>query len=89
MSRESFVFVIGLIVFLTSFLGIPQDWKKFIFIAGGILLMILGYSLRRTAFLRSVDSGNGERRGDAFVERVHAKKEDFENNMDEDDNSRE
>ncbi len=68
MSRESFVFVLGLAVFLTSFLGIPSDWKEWIFIVVGVLLMILGYSLRRTAFLRSIDGGNGERKSDMFTE---------------------
>lgn len=71
MSRESFVFVLGFIIFFTSFLGVPSDWKEKIFIVGGILLMVVGYNLRRTAFLRSLDQGTGERKGDAFVESAH------------------
>lgn len=72
MSRESIVFILGFIVFLTTFLGIPSGWKEYIFIGCGVLLMILGYSLRRTAFLRSIDMGNGERRSDSFVESIHS-----------------
>ena len=70
MSRESFVFVLGFIVFFTPFLGIPGNWKQIIFIVSGALLMLFGYSLRRNAFLRSIDVGNGERRGDSFVESI-------------------
>ena len=73
MSRESSVFLIGLVIFLISFLGIPNDWKKIILIAAGLFLMVFGYSMRRSAFLRSIDNGNGERRGDAFVENIHTK----------------
>jgi len=69
MSRESLVFVLGLIVFFTPFLGILWDSKKIILVISGTLLMVLGYSLRRSAFLRSIDTGNGERASDAFVEK--------------------
>lgn len=68
MSRESLVFVLGFVVLMTPFIGIPRDWKETIFIGIGILLMLLGYSLRRSSFLRSIEMGNGERRSDAFVE---------------------
>jgi len=71
MSRESFVFILGLVVFFTSFLGIPTEWKEWIFIGSGALLMIVGYILRRAAFLRSIEHESGERRGDAFVEHPH------------------
>ena len=68
MSRESFVFVIGLLVFLVSFLGVPQDWKKIFFIAAGVMLMIVGFMLRRAAFVRSIEKENGERESDVFAE---------------------
>lgn len=70
MSRESFVFLLGFVVFLTSFLGIPSDWKERVFIGAGVLIMVVGYNLRRAAFLRSIEHESGERRGDAFVESV-------------------
>ncbi len=68
MSRESLVFVLGLIVFFTPFSGFPGNWEKVIFITAGAILMFVGYSLRRTAFFRSIDSGNGEGVSDEFVE---------------------
>ncbi len=69
MSRESFIFIIGFFVFFASFLGIPDEWKEWFFIGSGIVLMFLGYKLRRAAFLRSIMHESGEHRSEAFVER--------------------
>lgn len=71
MSRESFVFILGFLVFFTSFLGIPNAWKEWVFISAGIILMFFGYKLRRAAFLRSITHESGEHRSEAFVERMH------------------
>ncbi len=70
MSRESLVFLLGFIVFFTPFLGIPREWKEWVFIGAGVLLMFFGYKLRRAAFLRSITNEGGEQRSDAFVEHV-------------------
>lgn len=70
MSRESFIFLVGFIVFLIPFLGIPKEWRYWMLIGIGTLLMLVGYSLRRSAFLRSIEHESGERRADAFVEHV-------------------
>ena len=78
MSRESIVFILGLLVFLAPFVGVPSDWKRIGFIVFGAVLMLLGYSLRRSAFLRALDTGEGERRTDAFVERVRSADENTE-----------
>lgn len=72
MSRESFVFCVGLIVFLTPFLGLPREYKNWIVIGSGVLLMLLGYQLRRRRFLMSLLKGD-ERKGDAFAESIAAK----------------
>lgn len=71
MSRESIVFLLGFIVFFTSFLGIPHEWKEWTFMVCGVLLMFFGYKLRRAAFLRSIMHESGEHRGEAFVEQMH------------------
>ncbi len=70
MSRESFVFLAGFVVFFVSFLGIPMEWEKYILIGSGVFLMILGYSLRRSSFLRSLKAHDGERKSEMFVEQV-------------------
>jgi uncharacterized membrane protein len=72
MSRESFVFLIGFIVFFTPFLGIPRDWKEWVSIVAGVVIMFLGYKLRRAAFLRSITHESGEHRSDVFVEHKHS-----------------
>ena len=70
MSKESFIVLIGLVVFFTPSLGIPEDWKQYILLGSGVLLMLIGYILRRAAYLRSIDRGDGERRADSFVESI-------------------
>ena len=68
MSRESVIIVLGIVVFFTQYLGIPDNWKSYIFTGSGILLMLLGYFLRRAAYLRSIEKSNGERVTDSFME---------------------
>jgi len=68
MSKESFVVLLGGIVLFTPFLGIPREYKEILFIGCGALLVVVGYLLRRRAFLRSLEHESGERVGDAFVE---------------------
>lgn len=77
MSKETLVFVLGTLVFFSSFLGLPGEYKKWLLIVAGILLMGIGYRLRRNAFLQSIQHVSGERRGDAFVESgaAHAQKD--------------
>ena len=70
MSKESFVFLLGATVLMSAFLGIPREFKEWLLILCGILLMGVGYRLRRDAFLRSLQNENGERKADAFVENV-------------------
>lgn len=70
MSRESIVFIIGALLVLIPYLGIPDSWKATFFLIAGLLLMFVGYSLRRSAYLRSIKKENGERSTDSFVESV-------------------
>lgn len=68
MPRESLVLLLGVVVLATQYLGIPEDWKQWVFVVSGVLLIAVGYSLRRSAFFRSIEVAPGERRGEAFVE---------------------
>ncbi len=70
MSKETFVFALGALIFFSSFLGLPREYKEWLLIGCGVFLMGIGYSLRRNAFLKSLEHESGERRGDAFVESV-------------------
>ncbi len=71
MSRESIIFTVGLLVVIVPYLGVPEDWKRYFFIVAGALLMIVGYSLRRSAYLRSIEHDAGEHHSDSFVEHIH------------------
>lgn len=68
MSRESMIVVIGLVVSFVPVLGIPEDWKKYTLVSSGILLAVIGYLLRRSAYYRKLDNGSGELSTDSFVE---------------------
>jgi len=68
MSRESLIVSLGIILAVTPFLGISGDFKRYIFIGGGLLIAVVGYQLRRAAFFRSIQTSNGEKRSDSFVE---------------------
>jgi uncharacterized membrane protein len=70
MSRESIVFTVGILLLVIPHLGIPPSWKLYFYIVAGVVLVIAGYSLRRSAYLRSIEKENGERGTDSFVEHV-------------------
>lgn len=68
MSRESLVLLIGLIIVFVPVIGVPALWKQYALITVGLLLIVLGYSLRRSSYLRRIDRGGGERGADSFTE---------------------
>lgn len=68
MSRESLVFLFGILIFFMPHLGIPLAWKSYFYSFAGIVLLVCGYSLRRKAYLQSLETKDGERSADSFVE---------------------
>ena len=68
MSRESLVILFGLLIFLTPLLGIPPAWKEYLMLGIGALLIIIGFSLRRSAYYHKINKGNGEIGTDSFLE---------------------
>lgn len=68
MSKETLVFILGIVAFFVPFVGVPSEYKKWILIIVGALLMSVGYILRREAFLQSFTHESGERRANVFVE---------------------
>lgn len=71
MSKESIVFLVGILIIIVPHLGVPEVWKLYFFTAVGVVLMLIGYILRRAAYLRSIEHQEGERRADSFVEHIH------------------
>lgn len=68
MSRESLILILGALLFFIPWIGIPEEWKFYIISGCGIVLFVVGYLLRRAAYLRRIDTGNGERVTDSFIE---------------------
>lgn len=68
MSKETLVFFVGMLLTLVPFLGVPESWKQYTIASIGILLVIVGYLLRRSLYYSKIDHGNGERGDESFVE---------------------
>ena len=71
MSKGTMAFLLGILLILLPYLGIPSVWKQYVYVGLGIALVLLGYALRRTQYFHEIDNGNGERGGDTFVETTH------------------
>lgn len=61
-------FLLGILLILLPYLGIPSLWKQYAYVILGIILVLLGYALRRAQYFHEIDQGNGERGGETFVE---------------------
>ena len=68
MTKETLVFLFGILLTVLPFLGVPLLWRQYTIVGIGIILIIIGYALRRKLFLERIDRGNGERGTDSFVE---------------------
>lgn len=68
MSKGTFVFLLGMVLVLVPYLGIPTSWKQYIYVGLGVILILVGYAIRRSRYLSDIDRGNGERGGETFVE---------------------
>ena len=68
MSKGTLTFLLGIFLITLPYLGIPSIWKQYAYVGLGILLLLLGYALRRAQYFREIDQGNGERVGETFVE---------------------
>jgi hypothetical protein len=68
MRKGTLVFLLGMILVVVPYLGVPSDWKVWATVIVGILLIIIGYGIRREQYLQQIDQGNGTRGDDTFVE---------------------
>ena len=68
MTKGTFVFLLGVVLIMMPYLGIPSTWKQYLYIGLGVLLILVGYAIRRARYLSDIDRGNGERGGETFVE---------------------
>ncbi len=70
MMRETLIFFLGFITILMPFIGVPSMWKRIVYVVLGSILMLVGYQLRRLAYVRSVEDHTGERKTEVYVEQV-------------------
>jgi hypothetical protein len=68
MSKETLVFISGILLTIVPFLGVPELWRQYGVLGIGILLILIGYALRRRVYLDRIDIGDGQRGTDSFVE---------------------
>ncbi|MCA9362915.1 hypothetical protein KC851_01190 [Candidatus Kaiserbacteria bacterium] len=68
MSKETLVFIFGILLTIVPFLGVPESWRQYAVLSIGVILIIIGYILRRGVYLRKLDQGDGVRGNDSFVE---------------------
>ena|GEM_PF-519758 len=68
MSKETLVFISGILLTIVPFVGVPELWRRYVVLGLGILLILIGYFLRRNLYLNRLDKGNGERGSDTFIE---------------------
>lgn len=68
MSKETLVFISGILLTIVPFLGVPEVWRQYAILGLGVILILVGYFLRRNLYLTRLDKGNGERGADTFIE---------------------
>jgi uncharacterized membrane protein len=68
MSKETLVFISGISLTIVPFLGVPESWRQYAILSLGVILILVGYFLRRNLYLNKIDKGNGERGSDTFIE---------------------
>ena len=68
MSKETLIFLCGILLTIVPFLGVPEEWRQYTILGIGIILILVGYALRRVVYLSRIDHGNGERGSDSFIE---------------------
>ena len=68
MNKAGFTGLLGLMLVVLPFLGIPDEWKVYGTVGAGAIIAILSYLIIRDRILRDMDMGNGERGNESYVE---------------------
>jgi hypothetical protein len=53
MKKETLLIVLGILIFLVPFLGIPGDWKKYALIVLGSLIALIGVLMRYGLYVQN------------------------------------
>lgn len=68
MSKGTLIFIFGIALMLIPSLGIPLLWKQYILSGMGLLLLLIGYMVRREDYFRTLESEGGVHTEETFVE---------------------
>ncbi len=68
MRKATLIGLLGLLLTVLPYLGVPETWKMYGTSAVGALLLLLGYMLVRDRIHAESDLGNGERGNESYVE---------------------
>ncbi len=68
MRKGSYVFLIGILLVVVPYLGIPMLWKQYFTVGAGVALILFGYAIRRAQYYADISSENGEFVSETFVE---------------------
>jgi TRAP-type C4-dicarboxylate transport system permease small subunit len=58
MKRESFLVVLGVVIAISPFVGLPLSWLMYILPILGLLIVVIGISLRHDLQMRGTSDGS-------------------------------
>ncbi|MFM2424373.1 MAG: hypothetical protein RLZZ70_764 [Candidatus Parcubacteria bacterium] len=68
MTKGTAIFFLGIGLIFVPYLGIPLWWKQVVSVSIGIILIGLGYSIRRNQYLATLTHDGSTRASETFVE---------------------
>jgi predicted Na+-dependent transporter len=68
MTKGTAIFLLGLLVIILPAFGMPFLWKQVALALIGVLMIGIGYSLRRTQYLATLEHDGVVRTAETFVE---------------------
>jgi uncharacterized membrane protein len=68
MTKGTAIFLLGLLVIILPALGVPMAWKQIAFVVMGVIMLGIGYSLRRAQYLATLEHDGVVRTAETFVE---------------------
>lgn len=68
MTKDNGILVLGLIVAVTPFLGIPGEWKTILYVSAGILIAFLIFLIKRDGEMsEDIDIRSNGRKADSGI----------------------
>ena len=55
MSKETGIILLGVLVLITPYLGIPGSWKTLLLLLAGVAIMLVGFLMRGETLSRGVE----------------------------------